>query len=278
MSRKTRLTTALTLTLVLVLVSACVGRDSPFSLFNLLRRGGALTPTPTLPVPPLIVTATPGIPQPQVLTTTTLEAGAQADAVVNADSNVNLRQGPGTNYPVVGTVSPGAELTVLGRNADSSWFRIETAAGQQAWIWGSLITLSIDAASVPVAEAPPPPAGGGQTAGGGAPAGTPGGPLQFSWTILGIPRDDPNTNTSFHTIVITAQGGSGVYTYYRDGQQLSSSQFVLAWVTCGGQVVTTIRVDSSDGQSVEQVVGFNSFCPTPFGCNPAATECNEWVP
>ncbi len=104
------------------------------------------------------------------------------------------------------------------------------------------------------------------------------GPLSFKWSIVGIPREDPNTNTSYHTIAIYAEGGNGIYTYYRDGQQLSSNQFVLEWVTCGGQVTTSVRVDSGDGQSTSQVVGFNAFCPTPYGCNPEASDCHPWSP
>ncbi|GAB4461193.1 MAG: hypothetical protein Kow00120_28590 [Anaerolineae bacterium] len=260
---------------VLALVSGCVGRDSPLSFLNVLRIGGA-TATPTLPPPPAIVTAT--LPPPAVAATPTLTlpapgAGGQADAVVNATSDVNLREGPGTNYGIVGTAGPGEALSVLGRSESASWFRVQTASGVLAWIYGELITLNISAADLPVVLAPPPPAGGSQPPATQAPGGgAAGGPLEFSWTIVGVPTVD-ETN-AYHLISINARGGSGAYTYYRDGQQLSSNQFVLAWTRCAGVVATTIRVDSSDGQSVSQPIGFNAFCPTPIGCS----DCQLWSP
>lgn len=52
-----------------------------------------------------------------------------------ANRDANLRSGPGTNYPVVGTVDAGAELTLVGRNTAGDWLQL--AGG--AWIAAFLV-------------------------------------------------------------------------------------------------------------------------------------------
>jgi uncharacterized protein YraI len=71
---------------------------------------------------------------------------------------VNLRQGPGTNYPVVGQLAPGQRVDVTGKNPEGTWWEVN-ANGRKAWVIGQLVTVSGDAGSVAVAEnIPEPPA------------------------------------------------------------------------------------------------------------------------
>ncbi|NOZ72439.1 MAG: SH3 domain-containing protein [Chloroflexi bacterium] len=70
-------------------------------------------PSPT-PVPP---TPTPSTPQVEVTANT-----------------VNLRGGPGTNYPRLGKVVKGTKLDIIARNQAGDWFQIKTAEGKTAWI------------------------------------------------------------------------------------------------------------------------------------------------
>ncbi|MCC6457856.1 MAG: SH3 domain-containing protein [Caldilineaceae bacterium] len=69
---------------------------------------------------------------------------------------VNLREGPGTNYPVVGQLAPGQRYDVTGKNEDGSWWQIDNG-GQKAWIIGQLVSAAGDTASVAVAEDIPEP-------------------------------------------------------------------------------------------------------------------------
>ncbi len=65
---------------------------------------------------------------------------------------LNVRAGPGTDYPVVTTVLAGDALPVLGRNADRSWVRVstdKTSAGY-GWVSTGLVTLSGDVQSIPL--------------------------------------------------------------------------------------------------------------------------------
>jgi len=106
-------------------------------------------PTPTFtPLPPT--------PEP------TQEAEPQNNGLVTAtvNQNMNVRGGPGTNYPVLGTAPAGASSAVVGRNSDSSWLQVEYPPGTSntGWVFAQLVTVSGNMESVAVAQAPPPPA------------------------------------------------------------------------------------------------------------------------
>jgi len=74
----------------------------------------------------------------------------RAPAGPTVRSNANLRGGPGTNYPIVGSARAGQPLAIVERNAAGNWFRLASGA----WIAGSLVN---GAPSVPVAENIPAP-------------------------------------------------------------------------------------------------------------------------
>lgn len=84
------------------------------------------------------------------------QAGAP-DAVANADS-LNVRGGPGTNYPVVRTLKKGDGAAVIGRSADSKWAKLNLANLQEAWASAQYLSFNIDFARAPVAKAPAAPA------------------------------------------------------------------------------------------------------------------------
>jgi len=93
---------------------------------------------PTSPPPTLV----PALPSdgPQVL-------------IANA---VNIRSGPGTGYPVVGSAASGERFPVTGVNAQGDWWQIAFGDGV-AWVFAPLVTAS-GADSVPVVDAPTPAA------------------------------------------------------------------------------------------------------------------------
>ena len=86
------------------------------------------------------------------------EASSAGTSAVKAETlvNINLREGPGTNYLKVGEVAENSEVTVVGRNEDSSWLLVETD-GKQAWISADPELVKVDGALVaglPVVDAP----------------------------------------------------------------------------------------------------------------------------
>ena len=85
-----------------------------------------------------------------------LAAKATAPPVKSAgkpavNASAKLRSGPGTNYAVVGGAKKGDILTVTGRNAASTWYRLSNGF----WISASLVANPPQ--NVAVASAPPPP-------------------------------------------------------------------------------------------------------------------------
>jgi uncharacterized protein YgiM (DUF1202 family) len=62
---------------------------------------------------------------------------APASPAVQATTNTtaNLRSGPGTTFNVVGSAPLGTQLTIVGRNADSDWFRLSDGS----WIFAALV-------------------------------------------------------------------------------------------------------------------------------------------
>ena len=75
-----------------------------------------------------------------------------------APNGLNIRSGPGTNFPVLATVRYGTEGEIIGRSADGNWWvvRMPSAPGGSGWASASFVAVS-NAADVPIIAAPPPP-------------------------------------------------------------------------------------------------------------------------
>jgi hypothetical protein len=70
--------------------------------------------------------------------------------------SVDLFDGPSTDGEVVGTLSSGESLEIVGRNADSSWWQVASPDGL-AWVAASTVTASHVDDRIPVVEVPSPP-------------------------------------------------------------------------------------------------------------------------
>lgn len=105
--------------------------------FSAVRRCGvAVTPAPPTVTPTFSATCPPQ---------------------VTALQSVNCRVGPGVDYEAVGALAQGQSATVLGSNADRSWWLVESSGGGKCWVWGQPVQLSSNECQVPVVEAPPLP-------------------------------------------------------------------------------------------------------------------------
>lgn len=112
------------------------------------------TPVPptATPIPP---TATPvpptATPEPPTATPTI------AKPMAAPKQNINLRAGPGTEYAVAGSAKAGQPLEIVGKNQAGTWLQV-LAAGKEAWLSASLVTVQGDTTAVPVpANIPTPP-------------------------------------------------------------------------------------------------------------------------
>jgi uncharacterized repeat protein (TIGR01451 family) len=86
--------------------------------------------------PPPAPTDTP-VPQP---------TAAPGLTGVVAVQRLNVRQGPGTNFPVINTVAQGETVTVLSRNPVGDWWRVCCISGtdQDGWVAAQFIQPNFD--------------------------------------------------------------------------------------------------------------------------------------
>lgn len=64
--------------------------------------------------------------------------------VVTAHS-LNVRTGPGFNYPISGRLSQGQQVTLYGRDVSGAWFKIGLPNGAQGWAAAQYIQLPVAA-------------------------------------------------------------------------------------------------------------------------------------
>jgi uncharacterized protein YraI len=72
-----------------------------------------------------------------------------------ATTAVNLREGPSTEYPVMGGAQQGQCGQIVGRNDDTSWWAVSTSQGV-LWVSAAYVN-AFNTAGVPVMAAPPLP-------------------------------------------------------------------------------------------------------------------------
>jgi hypothetical protein len=141
------------------------------------RRQVARTPAPTFTLPPappavVLATSTPDAPTPSPTSSPTstpaatpTEAPTEAPTLTPppaqpqavASITVNVRSGPGVNYPVVATLPPNVPVVIVGQNAAGTWWQIEGPDGSRGWVAASVVQASANV-DVPIAQAPAPPA------------------------------------------------------------------------------------------------------------------------
>ena len=72
---------------------------------------------------------------------------------------LNVRSGPGMAYPIMGGLSLGDAVEVVGKNAAGDWLQIAyngqgEFSGQGGWIAAAYVDLSGSLAAMPVVSAP----------------------------------------------------------------------------------------------------------------------------
>jgi len=74
--------------------------------------------------------------------------------VVNVPT-LNVRQGPGTDYPLIGAVTQSEEYEITGQSFNGSWWQICCVAGEPGWVIGEAVTVTGDIANVPTVRVAP---------------------------------------------------------------------------------------------------------------------------
>lgn len=114
------------------------------------------TPTPEQPTNTPEPTAPPEVQAPLATDTVTPTLAAStpipeppAQAVVNTNT-MNVRSGPGTNYPITGRVARGTRFEITGRNAAGDWWQVCCVNNQNGWVVGRLVNVTGNTTNVEV--------------------------------------------------------------------------------------------------------------------------------
>ncbi|MBI3159314.1 MAG: SH3 domain-containing protein [Chloroflexi bacterium] len=78
---------------------------------------------------------------------------------VNADqAQINVRSGPGTEYPIVGVLVAGQIVPAFGKSAAGLWIQIGYSGVPEgvAWVYSPLVTV-LRGSELPIIEPPPTP-------------------------------------------------------------------------------------------------------------------------
>jgi len=105
------------------------------------------TDTPT-PVPPT-ATATPVPP-------TATPTAKPAFALVKG-KKLNVRGGPGTIFPVIGSLEKGGRMEIVGKNPEGTWWQICCLGADTGWVAADLVETEGDTSRIAVAEEIPTP-------------------------------------------------------------------------------------------------------------------------
>jgi uncharacterized protein YraI len=91
----------------------------------------------------------------------TVEAPPAGAPTVTANTPVNVRSGPGTEYPIYGGLQAGEVAAVVGKNQDGSWWAIDIPTSYApdgiGWVSGAYVTAT-NTESVQPIPVPTPPA------------------------------------------------------------------------------------------------------------------------
>jgi hypothetical protein len=76
-----------------------------------------------------------------------------------ANTDANVRGGPGTVYPILGVLRESERADVVGQDQTRTWYVVvfPRSPDGRGWVWGQLVTLGGDTSNIPVIAAPPTP-------------------------------------------------------------------------------------------------------------------------
>ena len=96
------------------------------------------------------------IPTVSIPTVTSSPSSGATITVLMDQDQINVRGGPGTDYPVVGVLIAGQQVPATGRSVGGDWIQITYVGGPSgfAWVYSPLVEVS---GSLQVIEPPPTP-------------------------------------------------------------------------------------------------------------------------
>ncbi|MDX8432476.1 MULTISPECIES: DUF1236 domain-containing protein [Mesorhizobium] len=82
-----------------------------------------------------------------------MSGAALAETAVSAVTDLNVRAGPGPQYPVIGVLAAGQSATLQGCIANSKWCTIAEANGQ-GWVYSDYVTADFGGNAVVLTRRP----------------------------------------------------------------------------------------------------------------------------
>lgn len=76
-------------------------------------------------------------------------AATTSDVQLNTTQIVNVREGPGTGFAVLGQVSPGENYKITGKTAGNDWWQIDFG-DRKGWVIGQLVSTAGDPNAIAV--------------------------------------------------------------------------------------------------------------------------------
>jgi len=158
---------------------------------------------------------------------------AAAPDTATANSNANLRGGPGTQYPVLGTAAPGSLVALTGQNVEGTWYQTST----NGWVAAALVANAPPGLPiVPPPPLPPPTATPLPTVvvvvpTGAAPPATPT-PTPTITPVLQAPPTTPTPAPSAVVRIIAVNRGAEWVLLYNDGD---AAQALDGWTLRSGK-------------------------------------------
>jgi uncharacterized protein YraI len=81
-------------------------------------------------------------------------ATATSPGVSISSDKLNLRTGPGTNYPIIGTYPKNTKLEAIGRTQDSRWLKVILPDNSSGWMSITGLYVNIEIEKLAIAEIP----------------------------------------------------------------------------------------------------------------------------
>ena len=82
-----------------------------------------------------------------------LSSAALAQSSVSATTDLNVRAGPGPQYPIVGMIAAGEKTTLNGCLENSKWCVVATSAGE-GWVYSDYLTGDFGGTQVVLTQRP----------------------------------------------------------------------------------------------------------------------------
>ncbi len=150
------------------------------------------TPTPT-------ATATPTASPTPTESPTPTATPTPDSPTVTMTRQMNVRAGPGTNYPIVGQAAPGSQYPISGKNPAGGWWQI-IYGGQYAWVYSPLVAATnpelVQVASF-IPTPPPTPIPPTATPAPPAPAPTQPPPTGHAYSLIGTGNCNRNDQQTY---------------------------------------------------------------------------------